>query len=227
MTITDEADVALKTKHRAVWASGDYGAVADQVIPALGPELVRAAGVHAGERVLDVAAGTGNAAVPAAQAGARVVATDLTPDLLERGRAATQELDLAIEWREADAERLPFARRRVRRRAVVRRRDVRAAPPAGGRRAGPGGASGRADRPAQLDAAGLHRAAVRHDEAVRRPAPARRLAAAAVGRRGPRPRAARRPGHRRRGGAPGAGRRPVRDGRGVPRLLPRPLRARR
>ena len=107
MTITDEADVALKTKHRAVWASGDYGAVADQVIPSLGPELVRAVGVQAGERVLDVAAGTGNAAVPAAQAGARVVASDLTPDLLEQGRAATAGLD--IDWREADAERLPFA----------------------------------------------------------------------------------------------------------------------
>ena len=109
MTITDEADVALKSKHRAVWASGDYGAVADQVIPSLGPELVRATRVQATERVIDVAAGTGNAAVPAARAGARVVATDLTPDLLDQGRAAADGLDLAIEWREADAERLPFA----------------------------------------------------------------------------------------------------------------------
>jgi SAM-dependent methyltransferase len=109
MTITDEADVALKTKHRAVWASGDYGAVADQVIPSLGPVLVRATGVSAGERVLDVAAGTGNAAVPAARAGARVVASDLTPDLLENGREATAGLGLAIDWREADAEALPFA----------------------------------------------------------------------------------------------------------------------
>ena len=92
-----------------MWAIGDYGAVADQVIPPLGSVLVRATGVHAGERVLDVAAGTGNAAVPAAQAGARVVASDLIPDLLERGKAATPELDLAIEWREANAEQLPFA----------------------------------------------------------------------------------------------------------------------
>jgi ubiquinone/menaquinone biosynthesis C-methylase UbiE len=107
MTITDEADAALKSRHRAVWASGDYGAVADQVIPSLGPELVRATGVRAGERVLDVAAGTGNASVPAARAGARVVASDLTPDLLARGRTAAAGLD--VEWREADAEHLPFA----------------------------------------------------------------------------------------------------------------------
>lgn len=107
MTITDEADVALKTEHRAVWTSGDYGAVADQVIPAFGPELVRATGVAAGERVLDVAAGTGNASVPAAQAGASVVASDLAPALLDEGREAWAGLD--IEWCEADAEHLPFA----------------------------------------------------------------------------------------------------------------------
>lgn len=106
MTITDQADAALKTKHRAVWASGRYAAVADEVIPSLGPELVRALGVRAGERVLDVAAGTGNPAVPTAQTGARVVARDLTPELLEQGRAASG--DLPIEWREADAEHLPF-----------------------------------------------------------------------------------------------------------------------
>ncbi len=107
MTVIDDVDVALKTRHRAVWTSGDYGAVADQVIPALGPELVRAAGVTAGKRVLDVAAGTGNASVPAAQAEATVVASDLTPALLEEGRAATG--GLAIDWREADAEHLRFA----------------------------------------------------------------------------------------------------------------------
>lgn len=105
MTITDQADVALKTKHRAVWASGRYAAVADEVIPSLGPALVEAVGVRPGERVLDVAAGTGNAAVPAAQAGARVVASDLTPELLEQGRVAHGE---DIVWREADAEHLPF-----------------------------------------------------------------------------------------------------------------------
>jgi SAM-dependent methyltransferase len=70
--------------------------------------LVDAARVQPGERVLDVAAGSGNASLPAAAAGGRVVATDLTPELVEIGRqhAAAQGLDLT--WREADAEHLPF-----------------------------------------------------------------------------------------------------------------------
>ena len=81
------ADRALKAKHRAMWALGDYPAVAIDVIPELGPELVAAAGVRAGDRVLDIAAGTGNAAVPAALTGAYVVASDLTPELFDAGRA--------------------------------------------------------------------------------------------------------------------------------------------
>ncbi len=58
-----DADRALKAKHRALWASGDYPAVAAELIPQLGPELVRACGIQAGHRVLDVAAGSGNAAI--------------------------------------------------------------------------------------------------------------------------------------------------------------------
>ncbi len=65
-----DADRALKAKHRALWGSGDYAAVAAELIPALGHELVRAAGIRPGDRVLDVAAGSGNAAIPAAEAGA-------------------------------------------------------------------------------------------------------------------------------------------------------------
>ncbi len=103
-----DADRALKAKHRAMWAFGDYPAVADEVIPDLGPELVRAAGVRAGDRVLDVAAGSGNASIPAAQAGATVVASDLTPELLETGRRLAAGGGLDLEWREADAEALPF-----------------------------------------------------------------------------------------------------------------------
>jgi hypothetical protein len=56
------ADEQLKARHRALWTLGDYSAVADEVIPRLGVELVEAAGVPAGQRVLDVAAGSGNAA---------------------------------------------------------------------------------------------------------------------------------------------------------------------
>ncbi|HYJ57085.1 MAG TPA: SAM-dependent methyltransferase, partial [Mycobacterium sp.] len=59
-----EADRRLKAKHRALWASGDYPAVAAELIPELGPRLVQASGVRRGQRVLDVAAGSGNAAIP-------------------------------------------------------------------------------------------------------------------------------------------------------------------
>ncbi len=104
------ADQALKSKHRAMWALGDYPTVANDVIPDLGAALVEACGVRSGDRVLDVAAGSGNAALPAAVAGAEVVACDLTPDLLIAGQAEAARRGLHLEWREADAEALPFAR---------------------------------------------------------------------------------------------------------------------
>ncbi|MFD9433384.1 class I SAM-dependent methyltransferase [Streptomyces sp. NPDC060002] len=104
-----QADRALKAKHRAMWALGDYPLVAADVIPDLGPELVRESGVRPGSRVLDVAAGSGNAAIPAALAGADVVAVDLTPELLEAGRQLATERGAKLEWREGDAEELPFA----------------------------------------------------------------------------------------------------------------------
>ncbi len=107
-TATD-ADRALKARHRALWASGNYPAVAAQLIPQLGPELVRECGVAEGDRVLDVAAGTGNAAIPAAEAGATVTASDLTPELFDAGRTIAAERGVALDWVEADAEALPFA----------------------------------------------------------------------------------------------------------------------
>lgn len=108
-TEIDEADRALKEKHRGMWALGDYPSVASEVIPELGPALVAACGISAGDRVLDVAAGSGNAAIPAALAGADVVASDLTPELFEAGRAAAARCGAELEWRQADAEALPFA----------------------------------------------------------------------------------------------------------------------
>ena len=109
--VTDpaEADRALKARHRSMWAMGNYNAVATEVIPALGPVLVEAAGVKAGDRVLDIAAGSGNASLPAARAGATVVASDLTPELLELGRQQSEAAGLEIDWQEADAEALPYA----------------------------------------------------------------------------------------------------------------------
>jgi SAM-dependent methyltransferase len=107
MSIT--ADHDLKTRHRTMWALGNYPAVASEVIAELGPVLVEAAGVRAGDRVLDVAAGSGNVALPAARLGATVTATDLTPELLEAGRRAAEAEGLEIGWKEADAEAMPCA----------------------------------------------------------------------------------------------------------------------
>jgi ubiquinone/menaquinone biosynthesis C-methylase UbiE len=104
-----DADRALKAKHRALWASGDYPAVAAELIPELGPELVRACRVKPGNRVLDVGAGSGNAAIPAAAAGAIVTASDLTPELFDVGRRIAAERGVDLEWVEADAEAMPFA----------------------------------------------------------------------------------------------------------------------
>ena len=109
ITTDNEADRALKVKHRALWASGDYPAVAAELIAPLGPALVRACAVKPGDRVLDVAAGSGNAAIPAAAAGAVVTASDLTPELFDAGRRIATDRGVALEWVEADAEALPFA----------------------------------------------------------------------------------------------------------------------
>jgi ubiquinone/menaquinone biosynthesis C-methylase UbiE len=108
-TDTPTVDPALAAKHRAMWASGDYPAIVTDVVAPLGPVLVEATGIAPGDRVLDVAAGTGSVAIPAAQAGAAVVASDLTPELLETGRAIADERGVTLEWREANAEELPFA----------------------------------------------------------------------------------------------------------------------
>ncbi|WP_166350671.1 class I SAM-dependent methyltransferase [Phytoactinopolyspora limicola] len=107
----DAADRTLKERHRAMWALGDYPSIAAEIIPELGTILVEACQVGPGDAVLDVAAGAGNAAIPAALAGAEVVACDLTPELLEAGRAAAEHYGLRITWREADAENLPYANR--------------------------------------------------------------------------------------------------------------------
>ncbi|PWC03459.1 class I SAM-dependent methyltransferase [Agromyces badenianii] len=102
------ADRALKTKHRAVWASGDYPTLASELIWTLGPVVVDSVDVRPGDRVLDVAAGSGNAAIPAALRGGIVVASDLTPELFDVGRRRAHEAGVELEWREADAEALPF-----------------------------------------------------------------------------------------------------------------------
>src|ERR671922_428242 len=103
------ADRALKAATQAAWALGDYHKFAKATVWELGELLVRACGVRTGQRVLDVAAGTGNAAIRAAEAGADVVASDLTPENFEAGRREAEAQRLELEWVEADAEALPFA----------------------------------------------------------------------------------------------------------------------
>lgn len=89
------------------WAQGDYARVAEVLLPASALLAERAA-IGAGDRVLDVAAGTGNLAMLAAQAGADVVACDITPALIDVGRARCTAAGLAVEWVEADAQGLPL-----------------------------------------------------------------------------------------------------------------------
>jgi len=102
------ADAELKARHRAIWASGDYASMVETWLLPVGQRLVEVCDITPGMRVLDVAAGTGNASIPAAQRGARVTASDLTPELLEAGRRRAEAMGVDLEWVEADAERLPF-----------------------------------------------------------------------------------------------------------------------
>ena len=108
MTQLTVADSELKAKHRAMWGKGDYPRMVDTFLLPVGQRLVDAARIGPGAKVLDVAAGTGNAAIPAAQRGARVTASDLTPELLEAGSRRPEATGLDLEWVEADAEHLPF-----------------------------------------------------------------------------------------------------------------------
>jgi ubiquinone/menaquinone biosynthesis C-methylase UbiE len=92
-----------------MWALGDYHRFATATVWELGPRLVAACGVSAGQRVLDVAAGTGNVAIRAALAGADVVALDATPENFDAGRRAARESGVDVEWIEGDTQALPFA----------------------------------------------------------------------------------------------------------------------
>lgn len=92
-----------------VWAAGDYADVCDRMIPGLGARLVALADIHAGDDVLDVAAGSGNAALPAAQAGAVVTALDITPSLLAIGAQRASAAGQEVSWVLGDAQALPFA----------------------------------------------------------------------------------------------------------------------
>jgi SAM-dependent methyltransferase len=98
---------AIKTKQQATWSAGDY-AVVGTTLQIIGEQLCEAVDVAAGWRVLDVAAGNGNAALAAARRGCEVVATDYVPDLLDQLRARATADGVAVEARTADAEALDF-----------------------------------------------------------------------------------------------------------------------
>ncbi len=109
MTAVVPAGLAEMKQHtRAAWAAGDFPAVARTLLWEVGQRLVQRIGIGAGEDVLDVACGTGNAAIRAAAAGGRVVGVDLTPELFTAGRREAAAAGVDIEWVEGDAEALPF-----------------------------------------------------------------------------------------------------------------------
>ena len=99
---------ALKMRQHSAWASGDY-AIVGTTLQIVGEELCEALDIHAGEKVLDVAAGNGNATLAAARRWCQVVSTDYVPSLLERGRTRAKADGFLIEFMEADAEALGFA----------------------------------------------------------------------------------------------------------------------
>jgi ubiquinone/menaquinone biosynthesis C-methylase UbiE len=107
--VATEANREPKAVTRAAWALGDYHRFAKETVWELGEVLVRACRISKGQHVLDVAAGTGNTAIRAAEAGAEVVASDLTPENFEAGRREAEACGVELEWVEADAEALPFA----------------------------------------------------------------------------------------------------------------------
>jgi SAM-dependent methyltransferase len=98
---------AIKSRQQAAWSSGDY-AIVGSTLQIVGEELCEAMDIKAGSKVLDVAAGNGMASLAAARRWCEVTSTDYVPALLERGRARAAAEGMAIEFREADAEKLPF-----------------------------------------------------------------------------------------------------------------------
>lgn len=99
---------AVKARQQTAWSTGNY-AVVGSTIQLVGESLCEALDIRAGSQVLDVAAGNGNASLAAAHRWCNVISTDFVPALLDLGRARAMAEGLKIEFREADAENLPFA----------------------------------------------------------------------------------------------------------------------
>ena len=97
----------FKAAQREIWSAGEYADLSPHIAD-VGERVIALAEIGPGLRILDVACGTGNAAIPAARAGAIVTAVDLTPKLLDAGRTRAATAGVDIAWREGDAEALPF-----------------------------------------------------------------------------------------------------------------------
>ena len=110
MTITAAPAGLAETKQvtRATGAAGDFGEIARRGLWGVGERIVQRVGIGKNERVLDVACGTGNAAIRAAQAGGQVVGLDLTTELLETGRRLAAKASVSVEWVKGDAEAIPY-----------------------------------------------------------------------------------------------------------------------
>jgi ubiquinone/menaquinone biosynthesis C-methylase UbiE len=98
---------AVKQKQQATWASGDFHVLAEKIV-FIAEHLVDTADLHAGWKVLDVATGSGNAALAAARLGANVAGIDYVPALIERGRQRAATEGLEIDFLEGDAEAIPY-----------------------------------------------------------------------------------------------------------------------
>ena len=107
ITITTREFTAVKARQQATWASGDFGQIGVR-LQIVGESICEAVDLHAGETVLDVAAGNGNASLAAARRFADVTSTDYVPALLEQGRRRAEADLLPISFEVADAEALPF-----------------------------------------------------------------------------------------------------------------------
>ena len=178
MTTTDTPapDLAqVKQRQQKMWASGDFHAVATLIQP-VADALCEAVDLQAGWRVLDVACGSGNAAIAAARCGCDVVGIDYVPALLARGRRRAEAEGVTVAPARGRRRGDPVPGRQLRRRPVGLRRDVRAEPRAGGRGAHARLPPRRQDRPRDLDAGRLHRRAAQGRGRARAAAARRRLA---------------------------------------------------
>lgn len=107
MSATPPDFETLKARIRATWMAGDFGQIAKQAEP-VAEQFVARRAIKPGMRVLDVACGTGNFAIPAAKAGAIVTGVDIAPNLLEQGRARARREGVNVQFDEGDAEQLPY-----------------------------------------------------------------------------------------------------------------------